>query len=74
MFTLIEISESSSETFADAVRKGVNKIISSGKKVYFFKVLEMKELSIQGNKQYCVRVQLAVDSNSSRLFDASGNN
>jgi len=63
MFNLIEIVGVSKESFSDAVKKTVDQIINSGKKVFWFEVVEQRGAVKEGNAvEFQVKLKVAVNA------------
>lgn len=62
MLKMIEIIESSSEGFSEAVKNAVQKLIESGEKVHFFEVIEQRGAVRESKfKEYQVKIKVAVE-------------
>ncbi len=62
MLTMVEVVESSSEGYSEAVRKAVDAVIASGKKVHFFEVMEQRGAVRDGKlKEFQVKIKIAIE-------------
>lgn len=63
MFKMVEVAESSTEGFSQAVKKAVEKLIDAGEKVHFFEVLQQRGAVREGKfKEFQVIVKVAVEN------------
>lgn len=62
MLKMLEVIESSSEGYSEAVRKAVEKVIASGEIVHFFEILEQRGAVRDGKiKEFQVKITIAVE-------------
>ena len=62
MFKMIEVVESSPESFSEAAKAAVNKVLQSGEKVHFFEVIEQRGAVREGKfKEFQVKIKVAVE-------------
>lgn len=62
MFQMMDVVGTSPKGFSEAVKNGVDKVISSGKKVHFFQVLEQRGSVREGKlKEYQVIIRVATE-------------
>ena len=62
MFKMLEVVESSTEGFSEAVKKAVEGVIKSGKNVHFFEVVEQRGAVREGKfKEFQVKIKVAVE-------------
>jgi flavin-binding protein dodecin len=61
MLRMIEVVETSNESYSDAVKKAIESLVESGEKVHFFKVIEPRGALKNGKIEYQVVISVAVE-------------
>ena len=62
MLRMVEVAETSSKGYSEAVEKAVKGLMDKGEKVHFFKVVEPRGAVRDGKIEYQVVVSVAVEA------------
>ena len=61
MLKMIEVVETSEKGYSEAVKKAINKLVESGNKVHFFKLIEARGAFKGGEIEFQTVLSVAVE-------------